>query len=227
MTEPPAPPTPQPRRRKLVIAAGAVAVVAAIAAVYGIAGFQRNADAKVCQAALTTARRIAPLTRGQVAAISAATKPLKLPNLSFVDGSGKTRRLADWRGRTVLLNLWATWCVPCRREVPSLNVLEHKLGGPRFQVVAVNIDTRNTERPKTWLKQVGADTLAYYADPSAKVFQDLKTVGRAAGLPTNILVGPKGCEIAYMAGPADWSSPDALKLIEAAFSTGTAKPAPG
>ena len=150
--------------------------------------------------------------------MSVATKPLLIPNLAFVDRAGTAHTLADWRGRTVLLNLWATWCVPCRREMPALDALEQKLGGPGFQVVAVNIDTRNLDKPKTWLNEVGVNRLGYYADPSAKVFQDLKVIGRAAGLPTSILIDPSGCEIGYIAGPAEWAGEDALKLINSALA---------
>ncbi len=117
----------------------------------------------------------------------------------------------------MLLNLWATWCVPCRAEMPTLDKLEGELGGPDFQVVAVNIDTRNPQRPKDFLKQIGVKNLAYYADPSAQAFQDLKDIGRAFGMPTTLLVDPKGCEIGTIAGPADWASNDALKLIKAAL----------
>jgi thiol-disulfide isomerase/thioredoxin len=135
-----------------------------------------------------------------------------------VDRNGTHHTLAEWRGRTVLLNLWATWCIPCRREMPALDALEQKLGGPKFEVVALNIDTRNLDRPKTWLANVGVSRLGYYADPSAKVFQDLKVIGRAAGLPTSILIDPNGCELGYIAGPAEWASEDALKLISAAMA---------
>ncbi|HEX5509733.1 MAG TPA: TlpA disulfide reductase family protein, partial [Pseudolabrys sp.] len=123
--------------------------------------------------------------------------------------------LDQWRGRTVLLNLWATWCVPCRKEMPALDALEQRLGGPDFQVVAVNIDTRNPEKPKAFLKEVGVQKLAYYADPHAKVYQDLKEIGRAFGMPTTVLVDPAGCEIGSIAGPAEWASDDAIKLIKA------------
>jgi thiol-disulfide isomerase/thioredoxin len=117
----------------------------------------------------------------------------------------------------VLLNLWATWCVPCRKEMPALDALEGKLGGPAFEVVAINIDTRDPDKPRAWLKEVGVGRLGYYADPSAKVFQDLKTVGRAAGMPTTLLVDPAGCEIGTVAGPAEWASEDAVKLVTAAL----------
>ncbi len=84
----------------------------------------------------------------------------------------------------MLLNLWATWCVPCRKEMPALDALQQRLGGPDFEVVAINIDTRDPDKPKAWLKEVGIEKLAYYADPDAKTFQDLKAIGRAFGMPT-------------------------------------------
>src|SRR5262249_3523012 len=95
--------------------------------------------------------------------------------------------------------------------------LESKLGGPGFEVVAVNIDTRDGDKPRAWLKEVGIDRLAYYADQTAKVFQDLKIIGRAAGMPTTLLVDPPGCEIGPVAGPAEWGSEDAGNLGPAAL----------
>src|SRR5215467_5044917 len=100
--------------------------------------------------------------------------------------------------------------------MPALDVLARKLGGPASAVEAAKLDTRDPEKPRTWLKEAGVDRLGYYADPSAKVFQDLKTMGRAAGMPTTLLVDPSGCEIGTMAGPAEWASGDAVKLVTAA-----------
>jgi len=196
----------------------AVAVIAALAgAIYAIAGFKRNPAEGVCVAALDLAKRVAPLSRGELAAFAGAERPLALPELSFRDAAGMERHLSQWRGRTVLLNLWATWCVPCRKEMPALNALEQKLGGPAFEVVAVNIDTRDAEKPRTWLNEVGVDALGYYADPSAKIFQELKKVSRALGMPTTTLVDPQGCEIGTLAGPAEWASADGIALITAAL----------
>ncbi len=84
-------------------------------------------------------------------------------------------------------------------------------------MVAVNIDTRDPDKPKNFLKEIGVSKLNYYADPSAKAFQALKAIGRAFGMPTTLLVDPKGCEIGTIAGPAEWASDDAVKLIEAAL----------
>jgi thiol-disulfide isomerase/thioredoxin len=107
--------------------------------------------------------------------------------------------------------------VPCRKEMPTLDAVQAKLGGPNFQVVAVNIDTRDLGKPKQFLQDIGVHSLAYYADPSAKTFQDLKEVGRAFGMPTTMLVDPKGCELGTVAGPAEWASDDAVKLLQAAL----------
>jgi hypothetical protein len=100
--------------------------------------------------------------------------------------------------------------------MPALDALQRRLGGPGFEVVAINIDTRDLDKPKAWLKEIGIDRLGYYADPNAKVFQDLKVIGRAFGMPTTLLVDAQGCELAAIAGPAEWASEDAVKLIEAA-----------
>jgi thiol-disulfide isomerase/thioredoxin len=202
----------------MVVAGGVAGVAVGLAAVYGIKTMERNAPEAACAPAAELARRLAPLAHGEVAAFAVADPSRRLPDLAFRDGTGAERHLADWRGRTVLLNLWATWCVPCRKEMPALAALEEKLGGPRFEVVAVNIDTRDPDKPRAWLKEVGIDRLAYYADPSAKVFQDLKVVGRAAGMPTTLLVDPAGCELGTVAGPAEWASDDAVKLVTAALA---------
>jgi thiol-disulfide isomerase/thioredoxin len=147
---------------------------------------------------------------------------LQLPDLAFEDGDGKPRKLSDWRGKTVLVNLWATWCVPCRKEMPALQGLQEKLSGPNFEVVAINIDTRDPEKPRNFLKDAGLTRLGNFNDRNAKVFQDLKSIGRALGMPTSVLVDGSGCEIATIAGPAEWDSEDAIKLIKAAVNPAAA-----
>jgi thiol-disulfide isomerase/thioredoxin len=207
------------KRLALIAVAGVAGLAIGLAGVYGIAALTGNAGGDpACKPALETARKAAPFARGEVAAVNIAKTPLKVPELAFQDAAGKPKTLADWRGRTVLLNLWATWCIPCRKEMPSLDALQTKLGGPNFEVVTINIDTRDADKPKAWLKEVGVAKLAYYADPAAKTFQDLKAIGRAFGMPTTLLIDPNGCEIGTIAGPAEWASDDAIKLIEAALT---------
>jgi thiol-disulfide isomerase/thioredoxin len=219
MPELPSPPPAATRRIPLAIGTVLIGAAIAFAVVYGIGGLNRHpAGDAACHQAVELARRLAPLAHGEVAALTMATAPLRLPDLAFEDGGGQPKKLSDWRGRTVLVNLWATWCVPCRKEMPALESLQAKLGGPDFEVVAINIDTRDPEKPKTFLKEANLTRLGYFNDQKAKVFQDLKGVGRALGMPTSVLVDRQGCEIATIAGPAEWASDDAVKLLKAAMT---------
>ena len=221
MTELPTEPYYKLRRRHKATRAvlALCGTLAVLAGVYGIARLRSNPADAACQGAVNTAHRIAPLVHGEVAALAVAQTPFRVPDLTFKDAQGRDRTLADWRGRTVLLNLWATWCVPCRTEMPALDALQAKLGGTNFEVVAVNIDTRDPEKPLAFVKDVGIRHLAYYADPSAMVFEKLKTAGKAFGMPTTLIIDRSGCEIGTMAGPAEWASDDGAKLVSAAIAT--------
>lgn len=219
MPDTPDAPTPRsaPRRRPFVIASVAVGVVIGFAAVSALQGWHGTpAGDPACKPAVALSKKLAPLAHGEVAALSMATTPLQIPDLAFNDSEGQPKKLSDFRGRTVLLNLWATWCVPCRKEMPALDGLQGKLGSPDFQVVAINIDTRDPAKPKAFLTDANLTKVDYFTDTSAKVFQDLKGVGRALGMPTSVLIDGKGCEIATISGPAEWDSDDAVTLIKAA-----------
>ena len=219
-TTPPSASPPPPRPFRFGVVAAAVIFVVLVAGIYGMGRLRGKPAAETaagCANAVAIADRIAPLAHGEVAALSVAHTPFRVPDLTFKDAQGHTRRLADWRGRTVLLNLWATWCVPCRSEMPALDALEAELGGSKFEVVAVNIDLRNPQKPLAFLKEINVKHLAYYSDHSAQVFQDLKAAGKAFGMPTTLLVDPAGCEIGAMAGPARWASDDGVKLVRAAI----------
>ena len=211
-------PSPSPVPAPAAVALGLIAATADQVAGYYVWG--RSARRACLHGRGGDAKKIAPLAQGEGAAVTMASTPLRLPDLAFEDADGKPKKLSDWRGKTVLLNLWATWCVPCRKEMPALDELQGKLGSKDFEVVAVNIDTRDPEKPKNFLKEAKLTRLGYFADQKAKVFQDLKAVGRALGMPTSVLVDAKGCEIGTIAGPAEWASEDAIKLIKAAMKPG-------
>jgi thiol-disulfide isomerase/thioredoxin len=226
MTEPPAEPSAKPtaapantaRRRAAVLAAfGGAAILVVLAGVYGMGRLRSNPAAAACAPAVATASRLAPLAHGEIAALTVARAPFRVPDLAFKDAQGHEHTLSDWRGRTVLLNLWATWCVPCRTEMPALDKLQAAVGGDKFEVVTINIDTRDPEKPLAFLKDAGVKHLAYYADQSAKAFTELKMAGKAFGMPTTLLIDPSGCEIGEMAGPAEWNSADGVKLMSAAI----------
>jgi thiol-disulfide isomerase/thioredoxin len=132
-----------------------------------------------------------------------------IPDLAFVDGEGHAMRLADFRGRAVLLNVWATWCVPCRKEMPTLDRLQAKLGGPDFQVVALSIDRQGIAAIKPFYQQLSLTSLGIYVDPSGKAAGDLNS----PGVPITVLVDREGREIARKLGPAEWDSPEMIGLI--------------
>ena len=222
MTEPSVENRKHPSR--IVALAGPLLLLAILApaSLYALGAFdnligKKAVSAGSCAAARPIAARLKPLAKGEVAALQVRDTPEPLRDLSFNAPDGRGMKLSDLRGKAVLLNLWATWCAPCRHEMPALGRLQAALGSKDFEVVAVNIDTRNFDKPKAFLEEVKVTTLAYYADPSARIFQDLKAAGRAFGMPTTLLIDKNGCELATLAGPAEWDSPDALAFIRAAL----------
>jgi thiol-disulfide isomerase/thioredoxin len=204
-------------RWKFVAALGALALVAvgAAAAFYSGRGTPGNS---ACSAAGAKLASLRPLARGEVAAVQVAQTPVPVPDLAFTAPDGSRTSLSALKGRTVLVNLWATWCAPCLHEMPSLDALQGALGGAEFEVVAINIDTRHLDKPRKWLAEKGISRLRYYADPEAKVFQDMRSARKVEGMPINVLVDPAGCELALLQGPADWASDDAKALIRAAMA---------
>nr|WP_237476449.1 TlpA disulfide reductase family protein [Lichenibacterium sp. 6Y81] len=171
--------------------------------------------AAACPAAAATTARLDPLIRGEVAALSLAQPARAEPEIAFRTPDGQPTSLAAFKGKALLVNLWATWCVPCRKEMPALDALQREQGGSDFQVVAVNVDTARLDRPAEFLKQNGIQDLPLYSDPTADVLQALKRQGGLLGLPTTLLVDRNGCEIGRMAGPAEWASPDGQAVIRA------------
>jgi thiol-disulfide isomerase/thioredoxin len=175
-----------------------------------------EADVAACTAKADKAKALAASATGDVAAMLAADPPQSLKALAFNAPDGRPMTLADRSGKTVLLNLWATWCFPCREEMPALNALQKEMGSEKFEVMAVNVDTGDDAKPKKFLSETGIDTLGYYRDNTLSLFNELKTRGLALGLPVTLLIDGDGCLLAHMNGPANWASDDAKKLIAAA-----------
>ena len=221
----PAEPTVKRRRRpslkvlSIAALAGIVAGVAAVAAVYVIGGVGGNDEQAVvsCEGAVPTAAALRPAAKGEVAAFTPADAPVSVADLAFVRPDGTPGTIADFAGRTVLLNLWATWCAPCREEMPALDDLQAALGGPAFEVVAVNVDTRDDGRDARFLEETGITHLARYSDRSMGVFNTLKGRALAVGMPTTLIVDGSGCQLGVLHGPAAWDSADAKALIARAL----------
>lgn len=211
---------------KLIAIAGLAGLLAGGAAIYvkeslsgNATGTVASADPAACTAAAARAEAITPFSKGQVAAMRTVDEHRALPDLVFDGPDGKRKTTADFAGKTLLVNLWATWCVPCREEMPALNALQRDLGSDKFEVVAINIDTGDDEKPKTFLDETKVHDLRYYRDASMGVFNTLKKEGLAFGLPVTLLMDDKGCLISAMNGPAAWDSEDAKALINAALAS--------
>ena len=141
-------------------------------------------------------------------------KPRDVSSLSLQDENGRTLTLADFRGRVVLLNLWATWCPPCRKEMPSLDRLNAKRGGQVFEVIALSID-HDPALVKPFYREIGVKTLRGYFDPNARASAALG----AFAVPATLLLDQHGREIGRALGPAEWDSPQVEALIDAALAT--------
>ncbi len=151
------------------------------------------------------------LNTGEMAAFVFKKEPETLPEVAFSDGKGQPRTLKDWQGRVVLLNLWATWCAPCRKEMPALASLQKELGSEGFEVVALAVDRAGAEAAQKFLTAAKATDLALYIDPTARGATALK----AAGMPTTLLIDRQGREIGRLTGAAEWDGADAKRLIRA------------
>lgn len=166
------------------------------------------------QVATSLIPALKPLAKGKMAAMRILDKPLDLNSISFVDKDNNPRTIADWNGRIVLLNLWATWCPPCRHEMPSLEDLEKQMGGADFEVVTVSIDLKTPDKPKAFFKEINLTELAFYWDGSVAIFNTLKKKNLAFGMPSTILIDRNGFAVGALNGPAEWNSDDAIALIK-------------
>jgi len=155
-----------------------------------------------------------PLSQGHMAAFVWKREPEALPEIRFTDGAGAPKTIADWQGKVVLLNLWATWCAPCRKEMPGLERLQKELGSDRFEVIALSVDRAGIEASKKFLDQIKVESLGLYVDSTARSSSAL----RAIGMPTTVLIDAASREVGRLVGPAEWDSEEAKRLIRAAIA---------
>lgn len=193
-----------PVRAALVLVGGAVLLVSGIGAYLALAPTVRDRPVATIQPPKGFVFRTHPAPRA-------------LPNVAFEDGAGRKLTLADFRGKFLLLNLWATWCPPCRKEMPALDRLERQLGGPTFQVVALSIDLGGASAIRPFYEEADIRALALYADPSGQVASRLGAVG----IPTTLLIDAAGREIGRVTGPAEWDSPEVVATIRRHLGAGT------
>jgi thiol-disulfide isomerase/thioredoxin len=178
-----------------------------------------------CKAQPLAAQVIDGAAQGQLAALNPTAKGRGYSDLAFQDASGKPMTIKDFAGKALLVNFWASWCVPCRTEMPGLNALAQKYNGANFQVLPINLDIGDggLEKARAFLKEGNWANLPLYADPTFKAFDRLKTNAVAIGLPASILLDAKGCELAVLQGPAEWNTPDGAAVVKAVTGLGEIK----
>jgi thiol-disulfide isomerase/thioredoxin len=195
----------------LVLASAAVALVATL--VIG----NLSPQAGECAVQPVAAKAIDAAATGELAALNGTGTGRGYATMSFEDASGAKKTIADFAGRKLLVNFWASWCVPCRAEMPALDRLAAKYNSDFFTVLPVNLDigAGAVDKAKAFLAEGGFQNLPLYADPTFNAFEMLKQKAVAAGLPATLLLDEKGCELGVLQGPAEWDTPDGDKVIEA------------
>ncbi len=201
--------TPKKTSAPMIALAGALAIGALFGAVYVNMGDNGNVAADRKQAT-----GLAAYSVGEMITFVASPAPRDIPEIEFVTHDGSPTSLEAWRGKVVLLNLWATWCGPCRKEMPTLDALKGQLAGPEFDVVALSVDRGGLEKPREFLQEIEVRHLRLYNNSSGEVTAALKVIG----MPTTLLINRQGQQIGRLVGPAEWDSKDALALIGAAIA---------
>lgn len=168
-----------------------------------------------CTGSAERARSLEGLNTGQLAAFQLSDSPKFVGDLAFDNEVGERTGMGDHAGQTVLLNLWATWCAPCREEMPELDALQAGLGSDAFVVLPVSVDIGDAQKPKAFYAETGLKNLPFRHDGTMGVFNDLKKKSLAIGMPTTLLIDGEGCVLGHLAGPAAWASDDARALVKA------------
>jgi thiol-disulfide isomerase/thioredoxin len=212
-------------RIRAVVLGGVAGLAAGLGFLYWLIGTEHKADPAEVSAATEATAAVAAvwptkvtkdLAAGDLAAFVIRPERQEVSDIRFTNEKNEEVNLSQWRGRVVLINLWATWCAPCRKEMPALAALQKQLGGKDFEVVAISVDRKGADASAAFLIENNAATLGLYTDPSAAALDQLQAVG----MPASVLVDRRGREIGRLLGPADWSGTDALKLIKAAIAEG-------
>lgn len=158
-------------------------------------------------------------TAAEPIAVPLHDTPQPLPDIAFANERGDALTLDRWRGKIVLLNVWATWCGPCREEMPTLDRLQASLGGKHFDVVALSIDRGGVGVVRRFFDEIGIKHLGIFIDETMKASRDL----RILGLPATLLIGPNGQELGRLIGPAEWDTPEMIAFFETVIANHTRK----
>ena len=201
-------------RRILILALLSAGVALALSL---ILGNLMPAQATQCDPQVVLGQKIGDVATGELAALTGTGEGRGYADMAFKDASGAPKTIADFAGKALLVNFWASWCVPCRAEMPALDALAAKYNSESFEVLPINLDIGEggLEKAQAFLAEGNFQHLPLYADSSFSAFERLKREAVAIGLPATLLLDAKGCELAVLQGPAEWDTPDGHKVIEA------------
>ena len=169
--------------------------------------------ADVCPASKARIDAIDPHIKGAIAALQISGHPKDMSGLSFKREDGSDVSVADFKGKVLLLNLWATWCAPCRHEMPDLNALEASVGGDKFEVVTVSLDRKAPAKPREFFDALKLKDLELFYDDDMDLFPALRKEGMAFGMPTTLIIDQDGCSLAHMSGSAPWADEQAKIMV--------------
>jgi len=175
------------------------------------------ATARSCPVQSMPAQVIDAAAVGQLAALNGTGEGRGYADMAFKDAAGAEMSVADFKGKSLLVNFWASWCVPCREEMPALDALASEYNSDKFEVLPINLDigAGGLEKAQNFLDEGQFQNLPLYADNTFAAFERLKREAVAVGLPVTLLLDPDGCELAVLQGPAEWHSPDGRAVVEA------------
>lgn len=170
-----------------------------------------------CAPQSVAAQKIDAVAVGQLAALNGTGTGRSHAEMSFADEAGNPVTLKDFAGKALLVNFWASWCIPCRAEMPALERLAAAQNDDGFMVLPINLDLGEggLAKARAFLNEGQWANLPLYADSTFESFKRLQTSAVAIGLPSTLLIDKNGCELAVLQGPAEWDSPDGINVIEA------------
>lgn len=199
---------PSLTKRPGFLALAILAVAVVLAGIYLVLGGESNVDET------NTVSPLSEFATGAMVNLTVFEADVPVETVTFVDETGAERHLEEWRGKVLLVNLWATWCGPCRHEMPALDQLQASLGGEEFEVMAISLDRAGLELPREFYAENNIANLKLFNDATARTGRKLGVFG----MPTTVLLDREGRLIGRLVGPAEWDAPEAMALIEAAIA---------
>ena len=154
---------------------------------------------------------LSALREGDMRKLVLHSEPMAASEIGFIGADGSEMTLADYEGRYVLVNFWATWCAPCRKEMPQLAALQQELGGDDFEVVTIATGRNPRPAMERFFDEIGVDNLPLHTDPRQALARSMGVMG----LPVTVILNPQGQEIGRLQGDADWASDSAMAIIQA------------